>query len=153
MPADPIQDDPCPETILSAARLWLGTPWRHQGRGPGGVDCVGLIVRVARDLGLSDYDLTGYDRRARGVGFLEHFEANLVSVPIADAQPADILVFADQAYPCHCGFLSHWRGAAHVIHAHALRRKVIEEPYAGEWRQKVKRAYRFPHLADRPEAL
>lgn len=137
---------------MSAARLWLGTAWRHQGRGPGGVDCVGLIVRVAHDLGLSRYDVTGYSRRAQGVGFLEHFAANLMSVPIADAQPADILVFADQAYPCHCGFLSHWRGAAHVIHAHALRRKVIEEPYAGEWRQKVRRAYRFPHLADRPEA-
>ena len=57
--------------------------------------------------------------------------------------PATCLVFADSAYPCHCGFLTTKHGQPHLLHAHALRRKVIEEPYAGEWPAKVKFAFRY----------
>jgi cell wall-associated NlpC family hydrolase len=138
-----------PERIVAEARGWLGVPWRHQGRSRAGIDCVGLVVRVARALGLSDYDHTAYGRRAQGQGFVEHFRANMDGVAIPEAGPGDVLVFADQAYPCHCGFLSARLGHAHLIHAHALRRKVIEEPYAGEWLAKVKFAFRFrPPVSD-----
>jgi cell wall-associated NlpC family hydrolase len=34
--------------IVSAARSWLGVPWRHQGRTRQGVDCAGLVVLVGR---------------------------------------------------------------------------------------------------------
>jgi hypothetical protein len=62
---------------------------------------------------------------------------------LPDARPGDALVFADAAYPCHCGFLTEKLGKPHLLHAHALRRKVIEEPYAGERPAKVKFAFRF----------
>jgi aryl-alcohol dehydrogenase-like predicted oxidoreductase len=38
-------------------------------------------------------------------------------------------------------------GVPHLLHADALRRKVIEEPYAGEWSLKVKLAFRFREQA------
>ena len=41
------------------------------------------------------------------------------------------------------GILTERLGVAHLLHAHALRRQVIEEPYAGEWPMKVKFAFRF----------
>ena len=131
------------ERIIAEARGWLGVPWRHQGRTRRGVDCVGLVVCVARGLDLSDYDSTGYGRRAQGQGFVEHFRSNMDAVPIPDAGPGDVLVFADHAYPCHCGFLTERLGHPHLLHAHATRRKVIEEPYAGEWPARVKFAFRF----------
>jgi cell wall-associated NlpC family hydrolase len=56
--------------IVAAARTYLGVPWRHQGRTRAGLDCAGLIVMVARDLALSDYDSTAYGRRAQGHAFL-----------------------------------------------------------------------------------
>ena len=68
-------------------------------------------------------------------------------VSIPEARSGDVLVFADQAYPCHCGFLSERLKHPHLIHAHALRRQVIEEPYANEWLAKVKFASRFRSLA------
>lgn len=132
-----------PERIIAEARSWLGVPWRHQGRTRSGIDCVGLVVCVARALRLSDYDSTGYSRRAQGQGFVEHFRSNMDGVAIPDARSGDVLVFADQAYPCHCGFLTQRLGHPHLLHAHATRRKVIEEPYAGEWPIKVKFAFRF----------
>ena len=132
-----------PEAIVTEARGWLGVPWRHQGRSRAGIDCVGLVVLVARTLGLSDYDHTAYSRRAQGQGFVEPFRANMDGIAIPDARPGDVLVFADAAYPCHCGFRSERLEHPHLIHAHALRRQVIEEPYAGEWPAKIKFAFRF----------
>jgi cell wall-associated NlpC family hydrolase len=129
--------------IVAEARAWLGVPWRHQGRSRSGIDCVGLVVRVAQALLLSDYDSAGYGRRAQGQGFVEHFRSNMDGVAIPEAGPGDVLVFADRAYPCHCGFLTQRLGQPHLLHAHALRRQVIEEPYAGEWPFKIKFAFRF----------
>ena len=133
------------EMIVAEARCWLGVTWRHQGRTRSGIDCVGLVVCVARSLCLSDYDSTGYSRRAQGQAFVEHFRSNMDGVAIPDARPGDVLVFADRAYPCHCGFLTERLGHPHLLHAHATRRQVIEEPYAGEWPEKVKFAFRFRH--------
>jgi cell wall-associated NlpC family hydrolase len=139
MPADLVMAD----AIVAEARGWLGVPWRHQGRSRAGVDCAGLVTLVAKALGLADYDTTGYGRRAQGQVFVEHFRANMEGVPIPEARPGDVLVFADHAYPCHCGFRTERPGRPHLLHAHATRRRVIEEPYAGEWPAKVKFAFRF----------
>ncbi len=131
------------EEIVAAARGYLGVPWRHQGRTRAGLDCVGLIVMVARDLGLSDYDSTAYGRRAQGHAFIEPFRRNMDGVPLHGVRPGDVLLFADAAYPCHCGIVSERHELPHLIHAYALRRQVVEEPYAGEWTAKVKFCFRF----------
>ena len=134
------------DTIVAEARTWLGVPWRHQGRSRAGVDCAGLVVLVARALELADHDSKAYGRRAQGQGFVEHFRAHMDGIAITQAKPGDVLVFADQAYPCHCGFLTERLGRLHLLHAHATRRQVIEEPYVGEWPAKIKFAFRFRSL-------
>ena len=136
------------EDIVAAARGWLGVPWRHQGRSRRGVDCVGLLVCVARELGVPVRDFTAYARHADTFDFVEHFRRNLKPVRLPEKAPGDVLVFAESAYPCHCGILSERYGAPHLIHAHALRRRVVEEPLAGEWPARLRLAFRFPHLAD-----
>jgi cell wall-associated NlpC family hydrolase len=135
-----------PLQVVVEARRWLGVPWRHQGRTRAGVDCAGLVVMVARTLRLADHDAAGYSRRAHGQAFVEHFRANMDELRVAEAAPGDVLVFADHAYPCHCGFLTEKFGQPHLIHAHVTRRKIVEEPYAGEWPEKVKFAFRFRGL-------
>lgn len=130
------------EVVVATARSWLGVPWRHQGRTRQGIDCAGLVVLVGRTLGLCDYDTSAYGRRPAGQGFVQHFRAAMDGIPLPKIGPGDVLVFADAAYPCHCGFLTTKHEQNHLLHAHALRRKVIEEPYAGEWPLKVKLASR-----------
>ena len=88
------------DAIVAEARTWLGVPWRHQGRSRAGVDCAGLVVLVARALELADYDSTVYGRRAQGQGFVEHFRGHMDGIAVTQARPGDVLVFADQAYPC-----------------------------------------------------
>lgn len=135
------------DAVVAQARAWLGTPWRHQGRGPRGVDCAGLVVLVAKALGLTDHDVAGYCRHSSGLAFIDQFRMAMNPIPIAEVLPGDVLVFADAAYPCHCGFRTELRGSPHLLHAHALRRQVIEEPYAGEWPAKTRFAFRFHGLA------
>jgi cell wall-associated NlpC family hydrolase len=140
-----MQCEPCFRAqVVSEARGWLGVPFRHQGRTRAGLDCVGLLVVVGRALGLPAYDVTGYTRRAQGMGFIEHFRANLEEVAPGSARFGDVLVFVETVYPCHTGIMSERHGVPHLIHAHAPRRLVLEEPFAGEWRDKLRFAFRFP---------
>jgi hypothetical protein len=140
-----------PARILTAARAHLGAPFRHQGRSADGMDCVGLLVLVGRTLGYAHRDVTGYSRRATGRGFLEHFHAALDEIPPQSARPGDVLVFVETVYPCHTGILSVVAGTdvPHLIHAHALRGSVLEEPFLGEWPAKLRFAFRFRGIAER----
>jgi cell wall-associated NlpC family hydrolase len=139
MPAETIM----PERIVAEARSWLGVPWRHQGRSRAGIDCVGLVVMVARALELSEHDSTGYGRHAEGQALVAEFRDHMDGIALGAARPGDVLIFAERAYPCHCGILSERLDHPHLVHAHALRRQVIEEPYLGEWPERVKFAFRF----------
>lgn len=52
--------------VIAAARGWLDTPFHHQGRLKGvGVDCIGLVVGVARELGVGIYDEAELARQPR----------------------------------------------------------------------------------------
>ena len=74
-----------PEQIVAQARTWLGTKYHHQGRlkksqrGPGGVDCLGLVIGVIDELGMQDgngkalvhadeFNYSMYPERGRLVG-------------------------------------------------------------------------------------
>lgn len=115
------------EDIITEARRWVGTPWRHQGRSRAGVDCVGLVVLVARTLGLKPEDVTGYARRQDGRALLRHLHKQLDQQSVTDWKNGNIGVFKESAFPIHVGFLSDRDGVPTVIHAHARRRQVIEE--------------------------
>lgn len=114
--------------IVEEARRWLGAPWKHAGRGPGGLDCAGLPIVVAQALDLSNnYDFINYDRRPDGT-FLRHFlEGGCTSKLLSEVEEGDILIFAQGGLQCHCGIRSMKYDQPAVIHAHALRRMVIEE--------------------------
>lgn len=119
---------------MAEARSWLGVPWAHQGRTRLGIDCAGLVIMVARGLGISEYDTTNYQRRTNGHGFLEHFRANMDQRPVADARPGDVLLFRDKQFPCHSAIVALRDGVPTIVHAHALRRMVVEEPLGqGDW--------------------
>lgn len=144
MPAEPVTA----EMVVAQARSWLGAPWRHQGRSAQGIDCAGLVVLVARVLGLADHDVPGYGRHSSGLALVDQFRAAMDPLPLVEAVPGDVLLFADAAYPCHCGFRTERHDTPYLLHAHVLRRQVIEEPYAGEWPAKARFAFRFRGLAD-----
>lgn len=114
--------------VVDAARRWDGTKWRHQGRHREGVDCVGLVVMVCRELGLSDYDFLAYGREPDARRFLPHFTAaGAIRIDPKAAGDGDLILFHQDGFPMHSGFLATRRGVRTVVHAHNGRRRVLEE--------------------------
>lgn len=134
------------DQIVEEARKWIGTPWRHLGRNRAGIDCVGLGVVVTRALNICDYDVASYSRTP-GPGLTDHIRKVADEVIITLAEPGDFLVLRDAAFPFHVAFLSMRHGQFHIIHAHARRRMVIEEPYIGDWPKLTLHAFRFNGVA------
>lgn len=130
------------QDVVDEARKWLGVPWRHEGRNHAGLDCVGLGVVVARALGITTYDVSGYSR-VPNPSLLQHLKRVGDEIPIAQAEPGDFFAIRDEAYPFHVAFLSEKDGVPHIIHAHARRRMVVEESFANEWPGLVTHAFRF----------
>lgn len=116
--------------IVSEARTYLNTPWRHQGRTRGqGVDCAGLVVLIANKYNLADdhaYNNIDYPRRPNGT-FVGYFRKYATAKSPALARDGDILVFSEGRHPCHVGIRTTFRGQPGVIHAHATARKVVEQ--------------------------
>lgn len=135
--------------VVEEARGWLQVRWLHQGRTRHGIDCAGLVVMVARALGLSEYDATNYQRRTTGTLFLKHFSDNMDRKPVQNATPGDVLLFRDGAYPCHASIVAERDGALTIVHAHAPRRKVIEEELdQGDWKSKRIACFSFRGIDD-----
>jgi len=131
--------------VAAEARTWIGVPWRHLGRARTGVDCVGLVVMICRELGLTDYDLAAYPREPKGSDFLTHFlVAGGARVPFGAEREGDLVLFREQRFPCHVGVLVDGRYGPAIVHAHAARRAVLEEPMAGEWLGKRLAAIAIP---------
>ncbi len=133
------------DLVVAEARRWLGVRWVHQGRSEHGIDCVGLVVKVARALNISDYDFKGYPRDPVAGEFVGHFLAGGgTRIPIPNAQPADLMVFRDNTFPCHVGIVAAWDDGPTLIHAHAARRKVVEERMVGDWGKQWVAAFAMP---------
>lgn len=130
--------------IEDAASELLGIPFQHLGRSRRGLDCVGVLVTVASEVGLSDYDIRTYSHRARGHELLGYFGAQMDHISMRDLSAGDVLVTRDEdeALPCHCGIVVRRPGGLGFIHAWARRRRVVES-LLSEWLPWAVRAYRF----------
>lgn len=116
--------------IVAAARALLGVRWRHQGRAAEtGLDCVGLCLIALKSAGIHIPHIPDYPRRHDGSLLRSALQQHLSQIPIRNFEEGDIGLFAESGVPIHVGVLSRTGGGT-VIHAHARRRKVIEEPLA-----------------------
>lgn len=132
------------EQVLAEARSWLGTPFHHQGRLKGvGVDCIGLVVGVARALGMAATDRPGYARTPDGETLTAALDAQMRRIKAADA--GDVLLLRIRRLPQHVGFLGE---GGTLIHAHSGADKVVETPMTDRWWERVVAAYRFIDMED-----
>lgn len=121
--------------FVAAARAYIGTRWRHLGRDAHGMDCVGLVLAAARDVGLSLPE-PGYYPRGRSADELirgiEAVAAHAKSPPA----PGDVLLFRAGRLGAHLGILAEhpvYRCDS-VIHCPLDRGEVCEEPMTEEMR-------------------
>ncbi|MCS6987775.1 MAG: C40 family peptidase [Sphingomonadaceae bacterium] len=131
------EPDPAIEAL---ARAWVGTPFRPQGRTSRGLDCLGLVVVVARGAGRRVEDVRDYgwrphapDRVAEGLR-----AQGFTPLPLTAARPGDVLMATPGGGLVHFAI----RSAQGVIEADVRCRRVVERPLRPDdaWHS----AWRFP---------
>ncbi|MEO1303356.1 MAG: NlpC/P60 family protein [Pseudomonadota bacterium] len=138
------------EDIVSVARRWLDTPYRHQASCRGaGADCLGLVRGVWRDL-LGDepepvppYTPDWAEAMAQET-LLTAARRHLVEISIGQAELGDVLLFRmGLGHPVkHCAILT---GEDRIIHAY-WGRAVCETRLVPWWRRRIAAAFQFPNL-------
>jgi cell wall-associated NlpC family hydrolase len=135
--------------ICTAARAWIGTRWEHQGRSREGVDCAGLILKVAHELGLTEFDTADYAPQATDETMLALCREHMQAVDLADLRPGDVVVMAFDANR-HLAFVGDYLyGGLSLIHAYSQApRRVVEHRFADDWVARVRGCFRFPEVIE-----
>lgn len=137
--------------VIAAARHYLGAPYMHQGRTPfvsnphavHGIDCIGLVILVAHDLSLSDFDIDGYGRVPSGRMMERLLREHCTELRPHDAGYGDLLHIAYRDEPHHLAF----KTDIGMLHADN-RFGVVEHVIDRRLLHKVRGAYRLPGLSD-----
>ncbi len=107
--------------VVTQAREWIGTPFQHQQRTKHvASDCAGLVIGVARELGLiaPEFDVSGYARQPDGISLLRWCDQYMCRVNRSDMNPGHVVVVAYDKAPGHMGILGDYRhGGLSIIHA------------------------------------
>lgn len=133
--------------IIACARGYIGTPFHHQGRLKGkGIDCLGLLVCVARELQLTgkdgsyfaDADITHYSHQPDTEVLRATLDRLLYPIPVSGIKESDIALFNIDNMPQHMGIVTN----IGLIHAYAPARKVVEHALDAYWHSKLVAGYR-----------
>lgn len=135
--------------VVSAARDWLGTPYRHQASRKGvGADCLGLVRGVFEEVTGQPAERPGAYARdwAEKAGEERLLDAALrhcgPAIAFDQAKPGDILIFRwrEGFAAKHAGILS---GKDRFIHAYE-QAGVIESALVPAWRRRIAAIHRIP---------
>jgi cell wall-associated NlpC family hydrolase len=127
--------------IVRVARSWVGTKFHHQGRKKNiGVDCIGLIVGVAQELGLPTSDRLNYARQPDESELQNALDSNLQKCGL---QVGAIALFSIDNRAQHVGIISNYNEHFGVIHAYIQARKVVEHTLDRQWQKRIISCYSF----------
>lgn len=138
-------------TVVTAARRWIGTPYRHQASCRGaGTDCLGLLRGVWREvLGTEPERAPSYSKDwsepARVEVLWQAALRHLVPKPLAQENPGDVLLFRmrDGGVAKHLGLAGQVGPQATFIHAYSGH-AVVESPLSTPWRRRIVARFSFP---------
>lgn len=130
------------ELFIQSARELIGVKWRHQGRTPWAVDCVGLVVLALKGAGYEVKDRTNYSREPFNDGLQAELKERF-GEPLSEPQEGDIAVFkAFTKEPSHIGIVARDRhGNLSLIHSRA-NMKVMEHSFDKKWQRMFVEVYR-----------
>lgn len=138
------------EQVVAAARSWIGTPFMHQGRLKGvGVDCIGLVIGVGRELGMCapDFDVTGYARDPDGRSLMRLSHQYMTQIPKEAMHLGDVVVVRFGDHPQHFGVLGDYaHGGLSIVHAASKRGAVVEQRLMFSPAMQFVAAFRLPDV-------
>jgi hypothetical protein len=131
--------------IVAQARTWEGVKYRNKGRDRvHGVDCIGLIIKVAHELGVSDFDTVEYPDRPIPRDLVTGMRGHLAPIPLDALGNGDVALFRGPQVPCHTGIVEvDEAGQKWVIHSFAPARKVLRSRLEGDLYDQLALAFRY----------
>lgn len=137
------------EMIVAEAREWEGTPFVHQGRVKKiGTDCVGLIIGIAKNLSLSQFDIRNYSMRPDPVMMRRLLDTNMQRIGFHELLPADVIYFRVSVAQ-HLALVTEISPLMKIIHAYSrdVAMRCLEQPLGTFWTKRIEGCYRFRGLA------
>ncbi len=136
-----------PEQIVEEARSWIGTRFVHQASLKGvGVDCVGLLVGVAYNLGIIDARAHMRPAPFKAYGRLPNPDlldrACIEYLEPAPIELGGVLLMRFERDPQHFAIVSCME-PRRIIHAFLQARAVVENGVDELWSSRIVRSYRF----------
>ncbi len=130
------------DDILNHARQCLGTPFKHQGRLIAfGLDCAGVVIHVARQIGAGHIDTSGYGRTPANGQLERTLDAQpcLERVSLANRAAGDVLLMRFASEPQHLAICA----GETIIHAYEAAGLCCEHRLSSMWAARIVRVYRF----------
>jgi NlpC/P60 family putative phage cell wall peptidase len=142
--------------IYTEARRWVGTPYHHHGRRINqSCDCIGLIIGVGRELGLSfpsDAEIPKYSALPHDGMCEKMADKYLARQSVSDPAPGQVGLFfvTMRGVGQHfCIFAWHEKTQRNtMIHAFENGRHVIETGISDFWRKRLIRIYDYREYAN-----
>ncbi|WP_424968939.1 NlpC/P60 family protein [Dinoroseobacter sp. S76] len=139
------------DRIVQEARLWLGTPYIHQGSVRGaGADCLGLLRGVWRGVyGAEPEEVPPYtadwSEPQREEILWEGAKRHLREKGVDDVAIGDVLLFRMRAAGVakHLGIQSRTGASPRFIHAYSGH-GVTESPLSAPWARRIAARFAFP---------
>ena len=107
--------------VVRVARSYIGTSFHHMGRLPGvGLDCAGVLVCVARELGLvvPEFDVPAYTPAPDGRSMLLWCNEHMEPIAREAMRPGDVILLIADEFPQHLAILGDYAHGGHsIIHA------------------------------------
>jgi hypothetical protein len=148
--------------VIRAALLIKGRSYAAQGRltraadgsitGPG-VDCIGAMIFLAHETGISSFDCWGYSQEPDGASFEAALDEHCIPLPLDEVKVADLLAFDYGDGIQHCALITElhpvrrdWRRYTifHSIREHGVH----VAPLGWKYSSYLKKAYRVPGVID-----
>jgi len=142
-----------PLDVTRVARSYIGTPFHHMGRLPGvGLDCVGVLICCARELGLvaPDFDIPAYTPTPDGITMLAWAKQYMTPLSREEIRPGNVILLITDTEPQHLAILGDYlHGGLSIIHAanSAKPPRVIETRLMFSRVQRFVAVYALPGMA------
>ncbi len=131
------------DRFVASIESHIDEPYQHQGRGPGGFDCIGLVIAALHEQGIACAAPADYQRRPTGDSLIRGIEASgLFSLRAQGTTPqaGDVLVFKIVENPQHVGVAL---DGGRFVHATWTGGKVRLAHLGSYWRTRLVKIYRW----------
>lgn len=126
---------------LAMARSLVGAKWRHLGRKPWAIDCIGIIVVSLAAGGIQMRDRTNYGREPWRDGLETDLHAHFGDpLPVTERRAGDVVLMKDELQPApgHVGIITELDS---VIHSYS-QTGVVEHGIDDTWEGRMVCVYR-----------